>query len=453
MPGDLQHVVPMGVGRLPLESAADVSVLFARGLARERLLADRQPRLLMVANAGSMNKPLPLCETVSRITAEEFKNSGVHVDEFYGKLADSPDIMTLAKTAQVIIYEGHLGYQDLIDVPYARRTTTPDTYFEEERDQLEGDSDKAEGHPEGTRRKAEGEPASGLDRQTPIPNPQTPIPNPLSPIPSATPLPKPNVVVAVPAANRLQGPLGGLPIVIMQSCESLDEPLLWRIDELGGVAVIGSMTPIHRASGSALVNAAATAVLYQGATLGEALRDAQNYLLCLEDLKGRRGHKEQAKGQRVAVSFRLWGDPEMRFFPGRLDRPIESPIALQWTAADALSIRVPAHRLPEARSSRYFARMFPGSQAAGMVKGVEGDPDRRLTPVYYFRTTVPRDWPFGLGEVEAVGVEASRISVRIDPVGRLLYLVYYPEVERAGESIDVRLDRPRRPGSAGRAVP
>ncbi|MGD0900277.1 MAG: hypothetical protein ABR915_20795, partial [Thermoguttaceae bacterium] len=146
MPADLQQVVPMGVGRLPLESAADTSVLFARGLARERLLADRRPRLLMVANAGSMNKPLPLCETVSRITAEEFKNSGVRVDEFYGKLADSPEIMTLAKTAQVIIYEGHLGYQDLIDVPYARRTTTPDTYFEEERDQLEGSGgDRGEG--------------------------------------------------------------------------------------------------------------------------------------------------------------------------------------------------------------------------------------------------------------------------------------------------------------------
>jgi hypothetical protein len=263
----------------------------------------------------------------------------------------------------------------------------------------------------------------------------------------------PNVVVAVPAANRLQGPLDGLPIVILQSCVSLEEPLLWRIDELGGVAVIGSMTPIHSASGSALVNAAASAVLYQGDTLGEALRDAQNYLLCLEDLKGRRGHKEQAKGRRVAVSFRLWGDPEMRFFPGRFDRPIEPPIALQWTAPDALSIRVPARRLPEARSSKYFARMFPGSQAAGMVKGVEGDPDRRLTPVYYFRTSLGRDWPFGPGAVEPLGVEANRASVRIDPVGRLLYLVYYPEVERAGESIAVRLDRPRPPGPAGRTVP
>ena len=35
-------VVPLGVGRIPLESAADASVLFARGLLRERLLAGRR---------------------------------------------------------------------------------------------------------------------------------------------------------------------------------------------------------------------------------------------------------------------------------------------------------------------------------------------------------------------------------------------------------------------------
>ena len=104
----------------------------------------------MVANAGSMQKPLPLCETVSRVTAEEFKNFGVHVDEFYGKLADSPEIMSLANAANVIIYEGHMAYQDLIDVPFARRTTTPDTYFEEELDELEGGG--TEPDPTGPRR-------------------------------------------------------------------------------------------------------------------------------------------------------------------------------------------------------------------------------------------------------------------------------------------------------------
>jgi hypothetical protein len=437
IPRDLAKVVPLGVGRIPLESAADASVLFARGLVRERLLAGRQPRLLLVANAGSTQKPLPLCETVSRVTAEEFKNFGVHVDDFYGKLADSPEIMSLANSANVIIYEGHMAYQDLIDVPFARRTTTPDTYFEEELDQLEGG--ETEPDPTGAP-----PPDSEPPRRPEELHPETP--------PPVRPL------VAVPGSHRLQGPLAGLPIVIMQSCDSLDEPLLWRIDELGGVAVIGSMTPIHSASGSALVHAAAGAVLYGGhpggTRLGEALRDAQNYLLCLEDLKGRRGHKEQAKGRRVAVSFRLWGDPELRFFPGWLGRPAQLPVALDWAGPETLTIHTPAHRLPEARSSKYFAHMFPGSQAAGMVKEVEGDPERRLTPVYYFRVPLRADWPFGgEGAVVPTGVESNRVSLRVDPQGGVLYLVYYPEVERAGQSITLRLDRPRQARRAEGAMP
>jgi hypothetical protein len=450
IPRDLAKVVPLGVGRIPLESAADASVLFARGLLRERLLAGRQPRLLLVANAGSMQKPLPLCETVSRVTAGEFKNFGVHVDDFYGKLADSPEIMSLANSANVIIYEGHMAYQDLIDVPFARRTTTPDTYFEEELDQLEGRPELREELDQLEGGETEPDPAGAPPPDAEPPRrPEESHPETAAP---ARPL------VAVPGSHRLQGPLAGLPIVIMQSCDSLDEPLLWRIDELGGVAVIGSMTPIHSASGSALVHAAAGAVLYgghpEGTRLGEALRDAQNYLLCLEDLKARRGHKEQAKGRRVAVSFRLWGDPELRFFPGRLGRPAELPVALDWAGPETLTIHTPAHRLPEARSSKYFAHMFPGSQAAGMVKGVEGDPERRLTPVYYFRVPLRADWPFGgEGAVVPTGVESNRVSLRVDPQGRVLYLVYYPEVERAGQSLTLRLDRPRQPRPTEGAMP
>jgi hypothetical protein len=261
-------------------------------------------------------------------------------------------------------------------------------------------------------------------------------------------------VLAFPGANRLQGPLLGLPIVFLQSCGSLDEPLLWRIDELGGVAVIGSMTAIHSASGSALVQAMATSALYSGATLGEALRDAQNYLLCFEDLKGSRGHKRQAEGRRVAVSFRLWGDPELRLFPGPLGPPLLPPVSLQWSGADRLTIHLPPRRLPEARSSKYFAYMFPGSQAAGLVKAVEGDTDRRVTPVYYFRLKLPAGWPPGpAGMVEPSGEQAKRLALRIDPAGRMLYLVYYPEVERAGESIVLGLVRRGAAEPLGRASP
>ena len=411
IPRDVQKLATVGVGRIPLESAADASVLFARGLLREQILGRQPPRLLMVANAGVARRPLPLCETISRVTAEEFKNFGVHVDEFYGRLADSPEILTAAKSAHLIIYEGHLAYQDLINVPAARRVTTPDTFFEEEWNDLEGGDDQDREH--------------------------DPPKHPEEPPAGAAAAPRP--VVAVPEPSQLQGPLMGLPIIVLQSCDSLEEPTLWRIDELGGVAIIGSVTPIHSGSGSALINAAVDAALYRGGTLGEALRDAQNYMFCLEDLKARRGHKEQAKGRRVALSFRLWGDPELGLLPAPPGLPRQPPVAIDSSEPGTLTIHVPAERLPEARSSKYVAHMFPGSQSAGMVKLQGGDSARLLTPIYYFRLPLPAGALAGEdAAVVPLAGEASRVSFRIDRAAQTLYVVYYPEQESPGESIVLR---------------
>ena len=118
MPTQADALATLGVGRIPLESLGDSSVFFVRGLLRERLLANRPSRLLMVANSG-VRRVLPLCETVSRVTAAEFKNFGVHVDEFYGWNTNSPEILLAARSANLILYEGHSGSQDLIVPPDA----------------------------------------------------------------------------------------------------------------------------------------------------------------------------------------------------------------------------------------------------------------------------------------------------------------------------------------------
>ena len=108
-----------------------------------------------------------------------------------------------------------MAYQDLFDVPSAHRDTAPDSYFEEELDSLE------EGR--GRRRASE-------SRTTPILSRRRPA--------------------ATPQVNQFHGTMEGLPVVVLQSCDSLDERVLWRIDELGGVALVGSVTPIHSGSGS-----------------------------------------------------------------------------------------------------------------------------------------------------------------------------------------------------------
>ncbi|MGA2258327.1 MAG: hypothetical protein ABSG53_26990, partial [Thermoguttaceae bacterium] len=136
VPSRPDQLATVGVGRIPLESLGDCSVFFARGLLRERLLANRSPRMLMVANSGALRRSLPLCETISRVTAAEFKNFGMHVDEFYGKLTDSPEILTAARSANLILYEGHVSYQDLIDEPVLKRSQDEDYPLDDE--DLEG---------------------------------------------------------------------------------------------------------------------------------------------------------------------------------------------------------------------------------------------------------------------------------------------------------------------------
>ena len=402
MPREPQKPVTLAVGRIPMGSLANASVMFARGLLRQRTLPENPGRVLLVGNAGVLRKPLPLGEAICRVTGQDIKNCRVPLDEFFGQYADSPRILAAAHRASLIIYEGHAAYQDLIYVPYTH-VYVPDGYYEEALDLIEN-------------------PAAEVPVET---STASSAPDNLPPLPP--PPEKP---------NRLERPLNHFPVVVLQSCDSLDEELLDQIDDLGCSAVIGSMTPIHSGSGSILAHTLATSLLYRGATLGESLRDAQNYLFCLGDLKILRGLKEQAASRRVALSFRLWGDPELPVFPDAL-KPLEPPVTAQWTAPGELSIRFPAKRFPEAHSSQYVARMFPGSQAAGLIKKRNGEPLRRVLPGYFFRVPLPDNLP-GETKVEVVGGKANQAAFRVDPLERFLYVVYLPELEKPNDTVTLR---------------
>jgi hypothetical protein len=419
VPTEPDQLSEFGVGRLPLESISDTSVLFARGLLRERLLANRSPRMLMVANSGIL-RSLVLCETISRATASEFKNLGIQVDEFYGRWSDSPEILSAARTANLIVYEGHLSVQEIIDSPQFQRAP-PGEYPNDANDEPEN-----------------GDPPGEVKSSAAAPR----------------------VVLAEPIPRHLQGPLNGLPIVFLQSCESLDDGTLWRLDELGGVALIGSMTSIHSGAGSSMLKTAMTSMLYRGGTLGEALRDAQNYMLCVEELKGRRGHKQQAKGIRVALSFRVWGDPELHVWPMPLTPPQQEPVRADWLGWNALRIDVPQVRLPEARVDKYAASIFPNSQFAGLIRS-EADSTKRLSPIYFFCMPLPPEGRSRGGTATnpalslepARAADARRVEVRIDRARGVVYLVYLPDQEKPGESILLRLRESRPVEALGRTSP
>jgi len=361
-PRDLGQFGYRAVGRIPFASLADASTLFAAGLIRERQMHG-PARVAMIANPGPEEMQLPLCEAISRLTAQEYKNCGLQVAEFYRVPASSPEPRLAAQKADLIVYQGHIEHQELFPDPRRKN-----------------------------KQAVEGQPAEGIE--------------PLA--------------------------LENLPVVVLQTCQSARGlGFLQMIHDAGGVALIGTATEVHSASGSSLTKAMTNAWLYRHYTLGEALRDAQNYFACLVDLKSRRGHQQQFKTERAALAFRLWGDPELRVLPDPIS-PRQTPVAAHLEGLDQVTLTVPSSRLPEVRSEGYSACMFPGCVAAGIViPGSEGNL-RKVVPLYYFRLSLPEGHPW-LKEPPAAVTASDRLVFRVDPAGRFLYVLWFPSRERAGQ--------------------
>ena len=78
----------------------------------------------------------------------------------------------------------------------------------------------------------------------------------------------------------------------------------------------------------------------------------------------------------------------------------------------------------------YLARMFPGSEAAGLVRGAETQQARPLLPVYFFRLTLPEGFATaGYDRLQAAEDTSNRAVFRMDRLGQFLYVLYLPEKE------------------------
>ncbi|MFW6114208.1 MAG: hypothetical protein ACOC7K_00540, partial [bacterium] len=232
--------------------------------------------------------------------------------------------------------------------------------------------------------------------------------------------------------------LTGFPVVILQSCSSLGERFLKRVHPFGGAAKIGTDTSMHSASGAAFVKAFTDGLLYHDATLGEALRDARIYFFLLQQLKNHRGHTKQAKSQRAALSFQLWGDPELRAFPQGVAEPRRKPADIEFidgepgdTEPGTLSISVPAGGDAEVRTKDYFAHVFPDAQVAGIVMRTSDDAPRRVAPLHFFRTELPEgiEKP-SLGRLQGRGEDSTEAFFGIDELHRRMYILWYPKEKK-----------------------
>jgi hypothetical protein len=221
-------------------------------------------------------------------------------------------------------------------------------------------------------------------------------------------------------------------LFFLQSCLALNPKEVRPLYERGAVAVVGSSTRIYSGTGGAFSLAFFDGFLYDGQTLGGALRQAKNFLLAYAELKERRlGDAAPLAGanRRSAWAFTLWGDPTLR-----LPRPTSPKGALPFVrcrlVGNTLTLPLPG-RLPEVRTEAYRAEAPPNARLAGLVRTPREQKVKRLVPMLFAEVVFPAD---RTGRPRLQGrLPRERWVFRWDARLRRGYLLVLPRDKDVGE--------------------
>ncbi len=407
MPVNMEEIPSFEVGRIPFSTVEEACTFLTRGFVRDQVLEDTESKAMMAANAAAGTRGLPLSETMARLSAEEFKNTGLTINAFYGDSVSSDEAAESALRANLVIYHGHTGHEDFL--PESLDTSMGDT------DSIDGQHPREQQHQE-------------IDGYYPdqhdIPSPEiTHEPYEHAPARQEIVKPSPEKAGEIPPEQ-----LEGLPLVILQSCSSLGERFLDRIHPFGGAAKIGTVSAMHSASGTAIIKTLTDSVLYNDATLGESLRNARIYFFLMQKLKYSRDHTEQPKTQRAALSFQLWGDPELKVFPHAPDKPRQEPAEIEFTDSGSLRLSIDAVDEIKIETDDYFADFYPKAQVAGIVKRTGEDEPRRVAPIHFLQKELPSTRETkSSGRLEVKNVDSAEAFYSIDRMHDQLYVLFYPE--------------------------
>jgi hypothetical protein len=211
------------------------------------------------------------------------------------------------------------------------------------------------------------------------------------------------------------------PFVVLQGCYTLDRSDPFILLDHGTQAIVATSAAIYSASGSAFARALFDSLLYGGADLGTAVRNARNFLLAVTNLKKQRGHSDWTKTYRAALAFALWGDPTAR--PPLATTTSAIPPAT-WQASDrALTLTIPAKRLEAATVGPYTAQPVPRAMLSGLILREGDKPARTVKELFFAAVPAPqgktRACPPAPGwEVESMYAPLTRtLSVLARPPG------------------------------------
>jgi hypothetical protein len=225
-------------------------------------------------------------------------------------------------------------------------------------------------------------------------------------------------------------------LVFLQSCLALKEEEAGPVIERGAVAVVGSSTRTYSGTGGAFTLAYFDALVYDGQTLGGALRQAKNFLLCYSLLKEKRlGAKALLKGVNIRSSwaFSLWGDPTLKL-------PLPEPPADRLAGVqprvreDRITIILPDTTYDTVKVGRYEASMRPNARLAGLLRiSDEGEDERTLVPFVFAEVHFKGAVPSGVRPHLRSRIPSRNWVFRWDPVRRCGYLLITPRAKDEGE--------------------
>ena len=182
--------------------------------------------------------------------------------------------------------------------------------------------------------------------------------------------------------------------VFLQSCLSLTEPRVGALLRRGGFGVVGSSTRTYSGSGGACSLAFFNAVLYEKQSVGDALRQAKNFLLAYSLLKEKRLGKSATHigaNIRSAWAFTLWGDPTLKLpLPARSGHE-ESGVSFVRHEARGNTIVVSLPKKADAPvvTEKYRTELLPNERTAGLVRKAKIDDRRPLVPFVFAEVHLP----------------------------------------------------------------
>ncbi|HZT79673.1 MAG TPA: C25 family cysteine peptidase, partial [Gemmataceae bacterium] len=223
-------------------------------------------------------------------------------------------------------------------------------------------------------------------------------------------------------------------LIFLQSCLALMDWKALPALERGAVGVVGSSTRTYSASGGACSLAFFNALLYEDASLGDALRQSKNFLTAYAQLKEKRlgkGAKRGGANLRAAWAFTLWGDPTLKLprpeQPDGAVPPVEHEVR-----GNTIVVSLPGDRLDKVRSAKYQAQVPANGRLAGLVRKTGEKDVNPLVPLVFTEVRLPKAPPGRTPKLRTRLPESNWVFLW-DARRRTGYLLATPRARDTGE--------------------